>query len=184
MFSILCFLEILMLHKILILVPICYVVMFSYLCVCAYVYVYICMYIFVKRLELILDWALYQVSIIIIIIIYSACTAMTGTWDATVGVVNITVMLVHSKETILEVQVWWYGTPFHSTDILNLSAFRAIWQDTGIVARFWHLLWFHSLMPTEMWHYSIRTTPGVTQHMCRWDIWMSNMFGYCYDVIR
>ena len=69
MFSILCFLEILMLHKMLILVPICYVVVFSYLCVCAYVYVCICMYIFVKRLELILDWALYQVFVIIIIII-------------------------------------------------------------------------------------------------------------------
>ena len=69
MFSILCFLEILMLHRILILVPICYVVVFSYLCVCVYVYVCICMYIFVKRLELILDWALYQVFVIIIIII-------------------------------------------------------------------------------------------------------------------
>ena len=69
MFSILCFLEILMLHKIFILVPICYVVVFPYLCVCAYVYVCICMYIFVKRLELILDWALYQVFVIIIIII-------------------------------------------------------------------------------------------------------------------
>ena len=26
-----------------------------------------------------------------------------------------------------------------STDILNLSAFRAIWQDTDIATRFWHL---------------------------------------------
>ena len=81
MFSILCFLEILMLHKILILVPICYVVVFSYLCVCAYVYVCICMYIFVKRLELILDWALYQVFVIIIIIIViEQCNSNVKTW--------------------------------------------------------------------------------------------------------
>ena len=31
------------------------------------------------------------------------------------------------------VMVW---MPFHSTDVLNLSAFRAIWQDTDIAARF------------------------------------------------
>ena len=112
----------------------------------------------------------------------SAWTALAGAWNATVGVVNVTLMLVYSKETVLEVQVWWYGVPFHSTDVLKLSAFRGIWQDKDIAMRFWHLLRFHSLTPTETLRCASRATPGVIQHVCRWDIWMSNMLGYCHSL--
>ena len=82
----------------------------------------------------------------------STWTALTGARHTTVDVMNVTVMLVYSKETVLEVELWWYVVPFYSTNVLNSSALRAIWQDTDIVMRFGHLLWLHSLTPTETLH--------------------------------
>ena len=110
----------------------------------------------------------------------SAWTTQTGAWDVTIEEMNVIVMLVYLKETILEVQVWWYGVPYHSMDVLNWSAFKAIWQDKDITTRFWHLLWFQFFNSNRNITLFQQDSAGVTQHVCQWDIWMSNMSVCCH----